>query len=354
MYNEIDATGGILNTHNRPDQFSAHQIRKEIYEALNLNDYTFEWTQKRSQPYSGKLYDGLDIIDVFIYSWNITAAYRNNPSEKRVQIPAKVNNVGMNRPFSKNEKTIILGLYNSPTGDTLYAAWDVATNRNHAQKSCYVQIEDLAAAISEGIHQTSDKNGAPIYTMTGDSLADYVSNLEDKNVINTTASTISSSSPLKKRMDSAGKKKRKARNIKKIESIRNKIDALSETEKEAVQKIRVGQGYFRDLLIDKHSCKCVLCNITTKSMLIASHIKPWAVCNNDEKLDEYNGLLLCEHHDALFDKKLISFDDSGNLLVSPTLSSTEQTVLGIPSIPKITVPNEMKPYLAYHRSKLKK
>ena len=90
-------------------------------------------------------------------------------------------------------------------------------------------------------------------------------------------------------------------------------------------------------------------------MLIASHIKKWADCtNNAERLDENNGLLLCAHHDALFDKHLITFDEtSGNLIVSPTLSATEQTILDIASIPNITVTPQMAPYLTDHHSKLK-
>ena len=73
-----------------------------------------------------------------------------------------------------------------------------------------------------------------------------------------------------------------------------------------------------------------------------------------EKLDENNGLLLCAHHDALFDKHLISFDSSGDVIVSPTLSASEQTQLGIPSIPKITMTPAMDVYMAYHRAHLKK
>ena len=90
-------------------------------------------------------------------------------------------------------------------------------------------------------------------------------------------------------------------------------------------------------------------------MLIASHIKKWSDCANDaERLDDNNGLLLCAHHDALFDKHLITFDEhTGALIVSPTLSATEQAELDIASIPNITVTAQMPPYMADHHSKLK-
>ena len=44
----------------------------------------------------------------------------------------------------------------------------------------------------------------------------------------------------------------------------------------------------------------------------ASHAKPWAECANDaERLDVFNGFLLVANLNALFDRFLISFDDTG-------------------------------------------
>lgn len=49
-------------------------------------------------------------------------------------------------------------------------------------------------------------------------------------------------------------------------------------------------------------------------ILIASHPlppAPWADANDDERLDVNNGILLSPTYDALFDKYLITFDNSG-------------------------------------------
>ena len=73
-----------------------------------------------------------------------------------------------------------------------------------------------------------------------------------------------------------------------------------------------------------------------------------------EKLDENNGLLLCAHHDALFDKHLITFDNAGNAQISPTLSAQEQLDLGLTTLPSITVTPALLPYLAVHQSKLRR
>lgn len=347
-YNQIDSTGNIAIGPN-PPAIEPKVISDTIYAALNSKDYSFKWTQKTKKPYSGVLNDGENNIDLYIYIWNMTPAYRDNKSEKRIQIPASADDIGINRPISQTEKTIILGIYNSPAGMPLFAAWDPATNVGHAQKSCYVQIEDVAKAIFKGIYQTHDRNGTTIYTMSPDYLADYVSLLTSKNALCISKSTAS----LQKRVNNANKKNRKKRTIQSVEKLHNLIAALPATEQETISKARIGQCYFKDLLIEKYSCKCALCDIETKSMLVASHIKGWADSTDMEKLDENNGLLLCVHHDALFDKHLISFDDAGNVIISTQLSESECEHLKIKNISKLTVSEKMKPYLAFHRGKVK-
>lgn len=348
-YNQIAANGTIVTGAN-PTTLSVAEIKKQIETDLNRNDYTFKWNSRRSQPYSGVLYDGDNEIDVYIYAWNMTPAYRSNPSEKRIQIPTSVDDVGINRPITSTQKTVILGIYNSASGTPLYAAWDPAVNVKHGQKSCYVQIEDVAEAITAGIYQTADRNGAAIFTIAPDFLADYISSLQFGNLVNVPIGP----GPLKTRVRKADAAKHKKRVLKSVKSLKSKIASLSSTEQEAVAKVRVGQGYFRDLLINKYSCRCALCNISTESMLMASHIKEWASSTDDEKLDENNGLLLCAHHDALFDKHLITFDNDGRVQISPTLSAQEQLDLGLTALPSITVTPEMLPYLAVHQSKLKR
>jgi predicted restriction endonuclease len=70
-------------------------------------------------------------------------------------------------------------------------------------------------------------------------------------------------------------------------------------------------------LVENH---CRITGVTNIRHLRASHIKPWSLSNNDEKLDGYNGLLLSPHVDHLFDRGFISFQDSGAILVSKELS----------------------------------
>lgn len=180
MFKEISPTGNIVYG-DSPVNYHVSELKNIAHRALNLGPYSFQWYQKSSQPYHGVLKKGKTKIDLYIYIWNITPAQRANPSEKRIQIRSGVNDIGFNRPISNDAKTILIGLYNSPTGTPLFTAWDTTPNIEHKQKSCYVQIEDVAKAMLFGIYKTQDKNGYPIYTMTPDFLPRYVYLLRSGN-----------------------------------------------------------------------------------------------------------------------------------------------------------------------------
>jgi putative restriction endonuclease len=52
---------------------------------------------------------------------------------------------------------------------------------------------------------------------------------------------------------------------------------------------------------------------------------PRAECDDAQRLDVHNGLLLSALWDAAFDAGLISFADDGTVLASPELSATART-----------------------------
>lgn len=90
-------------------------------------------------------------------------------------------------------------------------------------------------------------------------------------------------------------------------------------EKIQLTKSRRGQGIFKaNVRLVENRCR--ITGVTNIKHLRASHIKPWSVSNNDEKLDGYNGLLLSPHVDHLFDRGFISFQDSGAIMVSKELN----------------------------------
>lgn len=128
-----------------------------------------------------------------------------------------------------------------------------------------------------------------------------------------------------------------------------KDEIIPKTEKEQLISARIGQGNYRNKLINLWK-KCAVSECKMTELLIASHIKPWKESTNKERLDRYNGLLLLPNYDKLFDKGLISFEDNGKIIISPLIKEEEYKVLGIsPNDELFKVYDENKPYLEEHR-----
>lgn len=129
----------------------------------------------------------------------------------------------------------------------------------------------------------------------------------------------------------------------------SKTDPEKRTEIETLIKARLGQGIFRQNVLEQYP-SCPLTGLDIQPLLIASHIKPWSVCNNNERLDPFNGLMLAPHIDALFDKGLITFDPDGTIKISPKIDLENQKRLGISPNMKLKIRPKSKKYFEYHRN----
>lgn len=127
---------------------------------------------------------------------------------------------------------------------------------------------------------------------------------------------------------------------------------IGETEKLRLIKSRVGQGVYRKNLI-KVEDKCRVTGLSDLDYLIASHIKPWAHSNDNEKLDGNNGLLLSPHIDKLFDNGYISFSNDGSMLISTRLNTDVLTIWNVNKVLNIGGFNKkQEEYLEYHRTNI--
>lgn len=125
------------------------------------------------------------------------------------------------------------------------------------------------------------------------------------------------------------------------------------TERKGLVTSRVGQGYYRQQVINKWKGKCPLTDIDILSILISSHIVPWSESNDEERLDVDNGILLSPMIDSLFDRHLISFDDDGTLLISSKLSSKNIKKLNLLECPSISLNEGMLKYIKRHRKRFR-
>lgn len=128
---------------------------------------------------------------------------------------------------------------------------------------------------------------------------------------------------------------------------------LQGEEREALIKVRVNQSAFRKLLMRRYT-HCCLCDVDDESLLVASHIKPWAKSSHAEKVDVNNGLLLCPNHDKLFDRGYISFDNGGHIVISDELSKNCAISMNIKNDMQIELSNDNIKYMEYHRNNVLK
>jgi hypothetical protein len=104
------------------------------------------------------------------------------------------------------------------------------------------------------------------------------------------------------------------------EGIRPRKVPSGPTETTACVKVRRGQDYFRDSVLNNFGGRCGITSLAVRELLIASHILPWGKYEA-ERLNVRNGIALSRLHDAAFDVGLITFDSELRLKLSKGLKS---------------------------------
>ncbi|MBA2436544.1 MAG: HNH endonuclease [Chthoniobacterales bacterium] len=99
------------------------------------------------------------------------------------------------------------------------------------------------------------------------------------------------------------------------EGVRIRKRPTGATEAIVSTKVRRGQEYFREAVINNSGGVCSVTGLAIRELLIASHILPWGA-HPQHRLDVRNGLSLSRLHDAAFDRGLIAFDKELRLLLS--------------------------------------
>ena len=124
---------------------------------------------------------------------------------------------------------------------------------------------------------------------------------------------------------------------------------VSETKK---QVRRLKQGEYRRKLLDNMPF-CPFTKVTDDRILVACHIKPFSVCeNDDERYDSKNGIIMTPTYHTLFDLGFISFENDGSLLVSPFLSNITKQRLNLRDGEKHRLQSGSDKYLQYHRDNI--
>jgi putative restriction endonuclease len=115
----------------------------------------------------------------------------------------------------------------------------------------------------------------------------------------------------------------------------------------------VGQQAYRQAMLEYWGGTCAVTGLALPQALRASHAKPWAECTSDaERLDVFNGFLLSANLDVLFDSFLVSFSDTGELMVFNVIPPSDQQKLGLASGMRLRwISVQHGPYLGFHRQR---
>lgn len=131
-------------------------------------------------------------------------------------------------------------------------------------------------------------------------------------------------------------------------------ESLRETQKKALVNSRRGQGLFRQRVAGIEN-RCRITRVENSAHLVASHIKPWRESNHEERLSGANGLFLTPSIDHLFDRGFISFENNGELILSPIADNISLEKMGVQTDAVTNVGGfniDQKHFLDYHREEI--
>lgn len=110
------------------------------------------------------------------------------------------------------------------------------------------------------------------------------------------------------------------KDTKKGKNVSKELITLLKIDKEGNDKtvetrVRLGQSYFRKMVLANYDNKCCVTGLNIPQTLIASHIVAWAA-DKGNRMNPENGLCLSATYDAAFDRHLISFDNDYRMVLS--------------------------------------
>jgi len=86
------------------------------------------------------------------------------------------------------------------------------------------------------------------------------------------------------------------------------------------------QQRYREKLLEE--CPyCPITKISDERLLVASHIKPCAVSEENDSFDSKNGFILSPLYDRLFDQGFVTFDEKKCMVVSNWISPSIKSVV---------------------------
>ena len=138
------------------------------------------------------------------------------------------------------------------------------------------------------------------------------------------------------------------KNLRQNKSFEKIIQHKEKKEYMGKREYREKQTEYRISLLNKMPY-CIITNVSDDRILQACHIKPYSKCDDDEKYDIKNGLIMTPTYHKLFDLGFISFKNNGEILISGFLSNLNLNRLNLKNKIKYRLNSGCQKYLKFHR-----
>ncbi len=98
------------------------------------------------------------------------------------------------------------------------------------------------------------------------------------------------------------------------------------TEQRTDQKRRVGQRFFRRVVLSNYEYQCCVCRLKQIPLLEAAHIVKWSDNkDSNQRIDQRNGMAMCRIHHKAFDEKIITIDPDEKIILLSTSVKEEDS-----------------------------
>lgn len=122
---------------------------------------------------------------------------------------------------------------------------------------------------------------------------------------------------------------------------------------ERLTSARIGQNWFRQIVLASYDNRCAITGIGQQDLLIASHIKPWSAFP-EQRVNPRNGICLNRLHDRAFEAHFMAIEDDGSILYSKQLETkTRDKLMRMNESGRMQFPTRFRPdpaFLAEHRA----
>lgn len=116
--------------------------------------------------------------------------------------------------------------------------------------------------------------------------------------------------------------------------------------------MRNKQKTFRNRLKQGTKNKCEVTQSRLVKCCDACHIKPFSLCNEEEKYDQNNSILMLASIHRAFDNGYLTFNDYGEIIISYKIKEWEYECLGLNGKERIIMPGRRKEYMKFHRENI--